>query len=100
MRDNITLPVTRVWKYGSDGNLAVIDSVEETMSYDNSHCTTDHNSSEMVPNLSSSSEAVQAICDTTSKTTSKKLDLVPAQRNENITTKLCKFCLKSCQREI
>ena len=45
----------------------------------------------MVPNLSSSSEVVQAICDTTSKTTSKKLNLVPAQRNENITTKLCKL---------
>ena len=33
LRDNITLPVSRVWKYGSDGNLAVIDSVEDTMSY-------------------------------------------------------------------
>ena len=96
LRDNITLPVSRVWKYGSDGNLAVIDSVEDTMSHDNSNCTTDHNSSEMVPTLSSSSEAVQAICDTAStcKTTSKKLNLVPAQRKENITTKLRKSLLE------
>ena len=96
LRDNITLPVSRVWKYGSDGNLAVIDSVEDTMSHNNSNCTTDHNSSEMVPTLSSSSEAVQAICDTAStcKTTSKKLNLVPAQRKENITTKLRKSLLE------
>ena len=50
----------------------------------------------MVPTLSSSSEAVQAICDTAStcKTTSKKLNLVPAQRKENITTKLRKSLLE------